>query len=249
MKSANHCQSCAKEEDKRNMLTTGNLGRIAEAEFKQGEKTPVYLSVDRQTHEIVAFRADRVQIPEQIKGVELSDMQKKDLAEGKAVWMEGMTSKKGTSFDAYLQFNAEKRSFEFRFDNDRQQRQQPERQHHIPKIFRKKELTDDQRSSLGEGKTVYVNGLEDKKGRKYSGYITMNKETGKTDFMFPKDYKEALAAGKVIADDRHKTQVAVNSEGKTGEATKKVNKPLEQGQTESTEKQNEKPKKNKGIKI
>jgi hypothetical protein len=67
-----------------------------------------------------------------------------------------------------------------------------------------------------------VDGLVDKKGKGYSGYITLNKETGKTDFMFPKQYKDALAAGKVIPDDRSKTQVAVNSEGKTNEANKNV---------------------------
>jgi len=127
-----------------------------------------------------------------------------------------------------------------------------------PKTFRKKELSEDQRSRMNEGKTVYIDGLEDKKGKKYCGYITLNKETGKTDFMFPKDYKEALAAGKIIPDDRHKTQVAVNSEGKTNEATKNVKQPLEKGQTKPTEKQaakqtekqdTEKTRKSKRIKM
>ena len=39
------------DDDKKNFLTTGNLGRIANAEYNQGEKTPVYLSIDRQTNE------------------------------------------------------------------------------------------------------------------------------------------------------------------------------------------------------
>ena len=85
-------------------------------------------------------------------------------------------------------------------------------------------------------------------------YITLNKETDKTDFMFPKQYKEALAAGKIIPDDRHKKQVAKNSEGKTTEATKNVKEPLNKGQTQPTEKQaarqeQDKPKKSKGIKM
>jgi hypothetical protein len=110
-------------------------------------------------------------------------------------------------------------------------------QENVQKTFRGRELTGDRRDSLREGKTVHVDGLVDKKGIGYSGYITLNKETGKTDFMFPKQYKEALEKGQVIPDDRHKTQVAVNSEGKTGEATKKVDKPPEKGQTKPTEKQ------------
>jgi hypothetical protein len=228
------------EEDRQNLLKTGNLGRIAEAEYTQGVKTPVFISIDKQTNELVAFRADRVNIPENIKGVNLNDREKQDLSAGKAIFRDDFISKAGKTFSAYLQFNADRRGLEFRFDNDRKQeqnQQQGNAQKDAPRTFRKNELTGDQRDSLREGKTVYIDGLEDKKGKKYSGYITVNKETGKTDFMFPKDYKEALAAGKVIPDDRHKTQVAVNSEGKTNEATKKVNEPLEKGQTKPTEKQ------------
>ena len=166
-----------------------------------------------------------------------------------------MTSKNDTNFSAYLQFNADKRGLEFRFDNDKKQEQnqkQDNTQNDVPKTFRKKELTEDQRDSSREGKTVYVDGLLDKNNKKYSGYITYNNESGKFDFMFPKDYKEALAAGKVVPDDRHKTQVAVNSEGKTSEATKNLKEPLAQGQTQPTEKQAEKEeqkKKNRGAKL
>jgi hypothetical protein len=244
------------DEDKQNLLKTGNLGRVAEVEYRHGEKTPVLISIDKQTNELVAVRADRVKIHETIKGVELNEVQKKELSEGKAVWIENMTSKKNTPFSAYLQFNADKKGFEFRFDNVKQAQTQTQGngQKYIPKTFRKQELNDDQRNSLREGKTVYVSGLEDKKGKPYSGYITMNKETGYLDFMFPKAYKEALTAGKVIPDDRHKTQVAVNSEGKTNEATKKVEKPLEKGQTKPTAEQAEKQekkiaKKTKGVKM
>ena len=243
------------EEDKNHLRETGNLGRIAEAEYKPGEKTPVYISIDRQTNELVAVRAEKVKIPESIKGVELSEQQKKELSEGKAVWIDGMTSNKGKEFSAYFQFNADKKGFEFRFDNEKQNQQQSQysqQSHDVPKTFRQKELTDDQRSSLREGKTVHVNGLVDKKGEPYSGYITMNKETGKPDFIFPHDYKKALAAGKVIPDDRHKTQVEVNSKGKTDEATKNVKEPLQPGQTQPTEKQAEKQQKEekkKGRKV
>jgi hypothetical protein len=249
------------DEDKQNLLKTGNLGRVADAEYRQGEKTPVFISIDKQTNELVAVRADKIKMPETVKGVQLDDNQKKDLVEGKAVWIENMTSKKNTPFSAYLQFNADKKGFEFRFDNEKQSQNQTQthkqgnEQKDVPKTFRKQELSEDQRSSLREGKTVYVNGLQDKQGKPYSGYITLDKENSKLDFIFPKAYKDAVAAGKVIPDDRHKTQVAVNSEGKTNEATKKVDKPLDKGQTQPTEKQAEKQekkvvtKKSKGHKI
>ena len=246
------------DEDKQNLLNTGNLGRIAEAEFKKGEKTPVFISVDKQTNELVALRTDRVKIPETIKGVKLNEQQKKELSEGKAVWIERMTSKAGKEFSAHLQINADTRRLEFRFDNDKKQEQNLKQdigEKDVPKTFRKKELTEDQRSSLRENMTVYVDNLKDKNGKNYSGYITFNKETGKNDFMFPKDYKAALAEGKVIPDNRHITQVAVNSKGKTDEATKNLKEPLNQGQTKPNEKQAEKQeqkdksKKSKGVKM
>jgi hypothetical protein len=239
------------EEDRKNLLTTGNLGRVADVQYRQGETTPVFISLDKLTNELAALRADRVKIPETVKGVQLDEKQKQALADGKPIYVEGMISKNGKEFSAYLQVNADRRGIEFRFDNSQKQSHE---QKDVPDTFRKKELTEDQRSSLRESKTVYVDGLEDKKGKKYSGYITLNKESGKFDFMFSKDYKEALAAGKVIPDDRHKTQVAVNSEGKTNEATKKIDKPLDKGQTQPTEKQaareqKKEVKKAKGVKM
>lgn len=243
------------DEDKQNLLKTGNLGRIIEAEFKPGEKTPVVLSIDKQTNELVAVRADKIKVPEHIKGVALNEQQKKELSEGKAVYLENMMSKKNTPFSAYLQFNTDKRGFEFRFDTDNKHEQNQKQQHtpnDVPKTFRKKALTEEQQSSLKEGKTVYVDGLTDKNGKGYSGYVTLNKENGKLDFMFPKAYKEAVAAGKAIPDDRHKTQVAKNNEGTTTEATKNIKEPLDEGQTQPTEKQAEQQKENKpkkGIKM
>jgi DNA topoisomerase-3 len=53
------------------------------------------------------------------------------------------------------------------FDNDKKQSQKLENgQNDVQKTFRKKakELTEEQRSSLREGKTVHVDGLVDKKG-------------------------------------------------------------------------------------
>jgi hypothetical protein len=81
------------EENKKSLLTNGNLGRTVEVEFRQGEKTPIFLSLDKLTNELVAFRADKVIVPEKIKGVELNEQQRKELSEGKA---KSRTTDKGT---------------------------------------------------------------------------------------------------------------------------------------------------------
>ena len=73
------------------------LARLIELAPKNGETFSAYISIDPQTNEVLALRADRVSIPKEIKGVTLSDQQYKDLVEGKAVKVEGMTSKNGKS--------------------------------------------------------------------------------------------------------------------------------------------------------
>ena len=243
------------KEDKENLFKTGNLGRIVDAEFTKGEKTPVFISPDKQTNKLCAFRKEWVKVPGTYKEVQLNDDQKQRLSEGKAVHFDNLISVKNTPFAADVQFNADKKYFAMSYDNEKQNRQQSQTSQDVPKTFRKRELTEDQQSSLRESKTVYIDGLVDKKNKPYCGYITLNKETNKTDFMFPADYKKALAAGTVIPDDRHKTQVEVNNNGKTNEATKNAKEPLQPGQTQPTEKQaekqqqEEKAEKKKGRKV
>ncbi|WP_341836899.1 DUF3945 domain-containing protein [Chitinophaga pollutisoli] len=150
-----------------------------------------------------------------------------------------MISKKGEPFNAPVQFNADKRFVEFLFDRNvnRGQNQQAEQQQgqlqEAPRTFRGKELTDQQYDKFKEGQTVYVDGLLDKKGQKYQGYITFDKETGKTGFSFnnPDKLKE-----KIQPKEENKTQVAVNSDGKTNEATKNIKEPLKTGQQQPKDK-------------
>lgn len=198
------------------------------------------------TNELVVLNADKIKIPDELKGVKLTEQQKQELKEGKGVYIENMLSKNLKPFNATVQVNADKRGLEFHFpDAQRQSQNQDEKikQGELPNTFRKVKLSEDQKDSLKEGRTVYVSGLKDKKGRDYSGYMTLNKEQGKIDFMFPGQYKEALKAGLVVPDNRHKTQVAANNEGAKAEVNKMVHEPMKKGQSEPTEKQQEKQEK------
>ena len=226
---------------------------------KTGELMPSIISIDRLTNDVIALRTEFIKIPDEIKGVKLNDEQKQTLMEGKPLYLEGMTSTKGTEFSATVQFNADKRYVEFLFDrsNNNQQAQtnqqntQQSQPQEAPKTFRGKELTDEQHKDFKAGQTIYIDGLKDKKGQPYQGYITFNKDTGKTNFEFPNHYKE-----RVKPTEAHKTQTAVNSEGKTNEATKNVQEPLKSGQqrpkNEKQQEQQEKPEtpaKSKGRKM
>ncbi len=227
------------DEDKINLLETGNMGRVVDlTNTKTGEKIPSIISVDQLTNELIALKTEFIKIPDEIKGVLLNEEQKQTLKEGKSLYLEGMTSIKGTEFSANVQFNADKRYVEFQFDNkiNKVQNIKSNREEfknfEAPKIFRNKELSEQQYNELKDGKTVFIDGLIDKKGQTYQGYISFNKELGKTQFIFPNQLKEAAQP-----NEEHKTQVAVNSEGKTNESTKQINKPLESKQQSPKEKQ------------
>ncbi|MGV3766811.1 MAG: DUF3945 domain-containing protein [Chitinophagaceae bacterium] len=243
-------------EDKENLLKTGNMGRAVELKNpKTGEVAPSLISIDRLTNELVALRTDRVKIPAEIKGVPLSEEQQQTLASGQPLHIEGMISKKGEPFDATVQFNADKRYVEFLFDRSNGNRQsQGNRQgqpQEAPRTVRGKELDDDQYRKFKDGQTIYVTGLVDRKGKEYKGYLSYNPETGKTGFSFsdPNKMRE-----KIQPADAHKTQTAVNSEGKTNEATRNIKEPLKSGQKgpdnkKQQEQQEQKPAKSRGRKM
>lgn len=71
----------------------------------------------------------------------------------------------------------------------------------------------------------------------------MNQEANKLDFFRFNPDKAKAQAKEVTPSDKHKTQVAVNSEGKTNEATKRIDEPLKQGQNKPTASQSEKQEK------
>ena len=243
-------------EEKEALLTTGNLGKTIKVTPKNAEPFSAFVSIDPQTNEIIALRADRVNIPKEIKGITLSDAQYKEFVEGKAVKVEGMTAKSGKSFNATLQVNAEKKGIEFIFDNNRgfKEHQQQTLQQGVPHKLCGLELSDKQREALDSGRTLYLKKMVDKQGQPFNAYVRMDKEQNRPRFYkWNPDKKQETGKEKVVAvAEEHKTQIAVNNHGKTNEATKNVKEPLKTGQTQPTaeQKQDEnKQKKSRGRKM
>lgn len=237
------------KEDRENLLKTGNMGRVVElTNPKTGEKIPSVISIDHLTNEVIAFRQERIKVPDEIKGVKLTEDQKRDLKDGKAIYLEGLDFKNSTNKNAYVQFNADKKYTEFLF-GDKAPKQTQEND---PKMFRNKVFSDEQYKQLTEGKTIYVSDFKDGKGNPYKGYVTLNKETGNYDFSFKNP--NALK-NKAQPAEAHKTQVVVNSNGKTNEATKHINEPLKPEQQtpkniRQQQRQNDpnRPAKSRGVK-
>ena len=259
------------DEDKKNLRETGNMGRIVDVKnYRTGELVPSFISIDKQTNELVSMKASSLKLPDEIKGVKLDEKQKAALMEGKAVFLENMISAKNKPFSAFVQVNAEKRSLEFIFPEKEQKQTQQQGQQQrndqpegvrIPKSLAGVELSDKQQADLRADKTIYVKGLKDKEGQEYNAYVKENHEKGKLDvYKFNPD-KAKEKAKEITPANEHKTQVAVNSEGKTNEATKHTKEPLKPGQATPTgeqkkkweekkeEQKTDKPKKSQGRKM
>lgn len=110
----------------------------------------------------------------------------------------------------------------------------------------------------------------DQKGQKYNAWVWIDDSKGKVRHSTKHpDQVRAIEAKKAVQEGQNvkpaaesKTQVAVNNEGKTNEATKHSTEPLKKGHSQPTEKQAEKkkqkqeqkqsptaPKKGKGCKM
>ena len=158
------------EEDKKNLLETGNMGRVVELKNRNGEYIPSFISIDKLTNEVVAMKAENVFIPRELKGVELTQQEQDDLREGKKVFIEGMISNSGKEFDAHIQVNAERRGIEYIFEND--------------KLFNRHslggvELTKQQIEDLNAGKAIFVKDMERKDGEIFSSYVKLDEATGR----------------------------------------------------------------------
>ena len=156
------------EEDKKNLLETGNMGRVVELKGRNGEYIPSFISIDKLTNEVVAMRAENAYIPQEINGVRLTDQELNNLREGKKLFNEGMISYNGKEFDAHIQVNAERRGIEYIFEND--------------KLFNRQslggvELTKQQIEDLNAGKAIFVEGMERKDGELFSSYVKLDDAT------------------------------------------------------------------------
>lgn len=158
------------DEDKKNLLETGNMGRVVELKSRGGEYVPTFISIDKLTNEVVAMKAENVFIPNEVKGVKLTEQEKDDLKEGKAIYLEGMKSQAGNEFSAKVQISAERRGIDYIFDNDR--------------VFNRQELggvrlSRQQVEDLNMGKAIFVEDMKRKDGEYFSSFVKLDPQSGR----------------------------------------------------------------------
>ena len=270
------------DDDRKNLRETGNLGRVVDlVDRETGEIIPSFVSIDRKTNEITDVSASKVRIPERIGKTEITKQEQDMLRAGLPVRDKLIERKDGRKFVTTLQVNVEQRGVEFvpgtgrspravqTQENKEKQAQGTENTANTNKEQRRNtwtnadgsirpiskwsgvNFTDQQKADYAAGKAIKLENVTDKQGFHATMYIKFNPEKGR-----PYRYDtNPDNAQKVAPSNESRTQVAVNSEGKTNEATKNLKEPLLKGQTapkdDKQQKQQEKPQKknNKGMKM
>ena len=250
-----------------------------------GEIIPSFVSIDRKTNEITDVSANKVRIPERIGKTEITKQEQDMLRAGLPVRDKLIERKDGRKFVTTLQVNVEQRGVEFvpgtgksprtaqtqetKGDTSKSQAQGGENAAQTKKEQRRNtwtnedgsirpiskwsgvSFTDQQKADYVAGKAVKLENVTDKQGFHATMYIKFNPEKGR-----PYRYDtNPDNAQQVAPSNESRTQVAVNNDGKTNEATKNLREPLQKGQTNPKDarqqQQQEKPQKKtgKGMKM
>ena len=250
-----------------------------------GEIIPSFVSIDRKTNEITDVPANKVRIPERIGKTEITTQERDMLRAGLPVRDKLIERNDGRKFVTTLQVNVEQRGVEFvpgtgksprtaqtqetKGDTSKSQAQGGENAAQTKKEQRRNtwtnedgsirpiskwsgvSFTDQQKADYVAGKAVKLENVTDKQGFHATMYIKFNPEKGR-----PYRYDtNPDNAQQVAPSNESRTQVAVNNDGKTNEATKNLREPLQKGQTNPKDarqqQQQEKPQKKtgKGMKM
>jgi len=246
-----------------------------------GEIIPSFVSIDRKTNEITDVPTNKVRIPERIGKTEITKQEQDMLRAGLPVRDKLIERKDGRKFVTTLQVNVEQRGVEFvpgtgrsprtvqtqetKGDTSKSQAQGGENATQTKKEQRRNtwtnedgsirpiskwsdvNFTEQQKADYVAGKAVKLENVTDKQGFHATMYIKFNPEKGR-----PYRYDtNPDNAQKVAPSNESRTQVAVNSEGKTNEATKNLKEPLRKGQTapKDTAQQQQQKRNNKGMKM
>ena len=249
-----------------------------------GEIIPSFISIDRKTNEITDIPANKVRIPERIGKTEITKQEQDMLRAGLPVRDKLIERKDGRKFVTTLQVNVEQRGVEFVPGTGRSPRaaqtqetknnpaqgqaQGTENAANTQKEQRRNtwtnadgsirpiskwsgvDFTEQQKADYVAGKAVKLENVTDKQGFHATMYIRFNPEKGRP-YRYDTDPDNAQ---KVAPSNESRTQVAVNSEGKTNEATKNLKEPLQKGQTApkdtaQQQQQENGKKRNKGMRM
>ena len=225
------------KEDAKALRETGNLGKVVPLfNVKDGKTEPCFVSLDKQTNELLHYPVSRLHLRESVGNIKFTTEEMELLRQGGIVKDKHFENEKGQKFTVDFQVSADRKNVAFVPGSTKQEVEQEQKTklnwtNEDGSIKNLKQwkgipLTEEQQKDYREGKPVKLDNYPLKDGTKATMYL-----------MFYPDKKQPFVSkndpmqGKVVAPaNESETQVAVNHHGKTNEATKKVDEPLQKGQ-------------------
>ena len=222
------------KEDAKALKETGNLGKVVPLfNVKDNTMQECFVSLDKQTNELVHYP---------VALLKQGGIVKDKLFEGE----------NGQKFTVDFQVNADRKNVAFVPGSSRKEEEVQEQNQKTKMNWTNEDgsiknltkwkgipLTEEQQKDYREGKSVKLDNYPLKDGTTATMYLMFYPDKGQ-----PFASKNDPMQGKVVAPaNESETQVAVNHQGKTNEATKKVDEPLQKGQVApKNEKQKRGPK-------
>ena len=243
------------KEDAKALKETGNLGKVVPLfNMKEGTTEQCFVSLDRQTNELVHYPLSRLNLRESVGNVKFTPEEMELLKQGGMVKDKHFENDKGQKFTVDFQVSADRKNVAFVPGSSRQEvAQEQERKAKlnwtnedgsIKNLTKWKgiPLTEEQQKDYREGKSVKLDNYPLKDGTTATMYLMFYPDKGQ-----PFASKNDPMQGKVVAPaNESETQVAVNHQGKTNEATKKVDEPLLKGQV-APKNEKQKESQNQGV--
>jgi hypothetical protein len=241
------------KEDAKALKETGNLGKVVPLfNVKDNTMQECFVSLDKQTNELVHYPVSKLHLRESVGNVKFTSEEMALLKQGGIVKDKLFEGENGQKFTVDFQVNADRKNVAFvpgssRKEEEVQEQNQKNKMNwtnedgSIKNLTKWKgiPLTEEQQKDYREGKSVKLDNYPLKDGTTATMYLMFYPDKGQ-----PFASKNDPMQGKVVAPaNESETQVAVNHQGKTNEATKKVDEPLQKGQVApKNEKQKRGPK-------
>ncbi len=181
------------DDDRKQLLETGNLGRVVDVVFKEGQEPQKrFISVDFDTNEVLSKSVDSLKIGDKFMGVDLTLSETKQLKEkllaGERVFMKDLQYGEH-KVDANVQYNAAKGQFVFDLTAKHKKMIALDRiakEMNLYNVagdktyrFRNAVFVEEDIVSLSQGKALFRSDLQKKDGTCYSAFVKYNFNEGK----------------------------------------------------------------------
>ncbi len=210
------------KEDAKTLKETGNLGKVVPLfNVKDNTMQECFVSYDKQTNELVHYPVSKLHLRESVGNVKFTPEEMKLLKQGGIVKDKLFEGENGQKFTVDFQVNADRKNVSFVPGSSRKEEEVQEQNQKA-----KMNWTEEQQKDYREGNSVKLDNYPLKDGTTATMYLMFYPDKNQ-----PFVSKNDPMQGKVVAPaNESETQVAVNHQGKTNEATKKVDEPLQKGQ-------------------